>query len=99
MELKVKKWKEKDSEGWEVKWMFKGWNLLRTVWGPLGGQVGEANVRLHGPWAPGGPELYSIYFPCTQKEIRTTQALAKKEEKVTVVGSAYRFFTIASDGT
>lgn len=62
MELRVKKWKEKGLEEREVKWMFKGWDPLRTGWGPLQGQMREPNVRLHGSWAPGDPELYSICF-------------------------------------
>lgn len=53
---------KKDLEEREVKWMFKGWNLLRTGWGPLEGQMGEASVRLHEYWAPGYPMLYPVYL-------------------------------------
>lgn len=62
MELRVKKWKEKDLEEREVKWMLKGWDPLRTGRRPLEGQMGEPSGRLHGCWAPGDPELYSVYL-------------------------------------
>ena len=35
MELRVKKWREKDLKERQVKWMFKGWDPLMTGWGPL----------------------------------------------------------------
>lgn len=42
--------------------MFKVWNLLRTGWEPLEGQMGEASVRLHECWAPGDPMVYPVYL-------------------------------------
>lgn len=39
MELRDKKWKEKDLKEKEVKWMFKGWDPLRIGWVPLEGQM------------------------------------------------------------
>lgn len=62
MGLRVKKWKEKDLQEQEVKWMFKGWSLSRTGWGSLEGQMGEASVRRQGRGAPGDLLLHSVYF-------------------------------------
>lgn len=39
MEWRVKKWKEKELEEREVKWMLKGWEPLRTGWALLERQM------------------------------------------------------------
>lgn len=48
LELRVKKWKEKDLGRSAVSWMFKGWDTLGIGWNPLWGQMGDPHVRLHG---------------------------------------------------
>lgn len=62
LELKVKKWKEKDLGRSEVNWMFKGWDTLGIGREPSVGTDGRSSYQTTWMWAPGDPDLYLLAF-------------------------------------